>query len=490
MKVANLVFPHQLFEDNPLFNQEGIFFLVEEYLYFKQYNFHVQKLVFHRSSMKYYEDFLTQNKRKVFYVNHNEIESDVRKLIPHIKKNGFSHVNYILTEDNYLENRIQKFAKKCGLSLCKFQSPMFLNKHSDLSFFNKKKKKFFHTSFYINQRKKFDVLMTKKGTPEGGKWSFDIENRKKYPKNKIPPKIQKLKNDKYFSEATEYVEKYFNENLGFFSNKPIYPHTHKDAKDWFDLFLKDRLIDFGSYEDAIVESESYLNHSVISPLLNSGLLTPRYILKTTLNSKFNFPINSLEGFLRQIIGWREFIRGIYLSKGSQERTCNYFRFSRKIPVSFYNGTTGIFPVDCSIKKLKKTAYNHHIERLMILGNFMLLCEFDPDEIYKWFMEHYIDAYDWVMVPNVYGMSQFSDGGLMSTKPYFSSSNYLRKMSNFPRGEWEKKWDGLYWRFISKNRKYFENNVRMKFMINLLDKMNPDKKKEHFKNAKLFLKSLD
>ena len=490
MKTANLIFPNQLFEENPLLNQEGVFFLVEEYLYFKQYNFHVQKIIFHRASMKYYENFLKNKRKNVIYIDHYEVHADVRKLIPYLKNNGFSHINYVLTEDDYLEKRINRNFKKYSFSVSKYETPMFLNQRKDLVFFDKNKKKYFQTSFYINQRKKFNILLSQDGSPVGGKWSFDTENRKKYPKNKLPPKINKLSSDQYFIEAKKYVKNYFSKNIGFFSEKPLYPHTHNDAKDWLNRFLIDRLKDFGAYEDAIVESESYLNHSVISPLLNNGLLTPKLVVELTINFKLNFPINSLEGFLRQIIGWREFIRGVYLVKGSEERTSNYFNFSRKIPKSFYDGSTGIFPVDSCIKKLRKTSYNHHIERLMILGNFMLLCEFDPNEIYKWFMEHYIDAYDWVMVPNVYGMSQFADGGLMSTKPYFSSSNYLKKMSDFPRGEWEKIWDGLYWRFISNNRKYFENNIRMKFMINLLDKMNPDKKRDHFENAKLFLNSLD
>ena len=208
-----------------------------------------------------------------------------------------------------------------------------------------------------------------------------------------------------------------------------------------------------------------------------------------LNLKDQYPINSVEGFIRQIIGWREFIRGVYLSKGSIERTSNFFNFNRKIPSSFYDGTTGINPVDNSIKKVIKCSYNHHIERLMILGNFMLLCEFDPNEIYKWFMEYYIDAYDWVMVPNVYGMSQFADGGLMSTKPYLSSSNYIKKMSNYSKGEWEKIWDRLYWRFIFKNKKCFEKNIRMKFIINLMNRMKQEKLKAHIDTGEKFLNSL-
>ena len=161
-------------------------------------------------------------------------------------------------------------------------------------------------------------------------------------------------------------------------------------------------------------------------MLNSGLLDINFVLDKTIvfYNKNDIPLNSCEGFIRQIIGWREYIRGIYTVKGSEERTKNFWGFKRKIPKSFYDASTGILPVDDSIRKILKTGYAHHIERLMILGNFMLLCEFDPDEVYRWFMEMFIDSYDWVMVPNVYGMSQFADGGLMSTKPYISGSSYI------------------------------------------------------------------
>jgi|TARA_B110000238_G_C16077630_1_gene417889 deoxyribodipyrimidine photolyase-related protein len=441
--------------------------------------------------MKYYESFLQENNKEVLYIEQEESISDVRELIPYLKKEGYNTINYILTNDNYLERRLTSKAKKNEIELNAFENPMFLNSSLDLeSFFRSDKKKFYQTSFYIEQRKKLGILLDASGNAEGGKWSFDTENRKKYPKTKLAPKIEILKADNLFLEAKKYVEKHFKNNPGDIPEKPIYPHTHELSKSWLYLFLKDRMQEFGPYEDAMVQKESFLNHSVLSPLLNSGLITPINIIEETLKYKDDYPINSIEGFLRQIIGWREFIRGVYKVKGSQERTTNFFNFKRKIPKSFYDATTGILPIDITIKKVQKTAYNHHIERLMVLGNFMMLCEFDPDEIYRWFMEHYIDAYDWVMVPNVYGMSQFADGGLMSTKPYISSSNYLKKMSDFPNGDWQQIWDALYWRFIDLNRELFAKNIRMKFMVSMLDKMPDEKRINHFKIANEYLDSLD
>jgi deoxyribodipyrimidine photolyase-related protein len=335
------------------------------------------------------------------------------------------------------------------------------------------------------------ILVDNQNKPLGGQWSYDEDNRKKIPKDFDIPKIPNFQDDKKFKSLKLKINCLFDNHPG--STDYLWmPTNRKEALLWLEKFFDKKFLNFGNYEDAIRSDNNFLFHSAISPILNMGLLTPDEVVKKALEfAELNsIPINSLEGFIRQIIGWREFIRGVYKVKGSQERTTNFFNFKRKIPNSFYNATTGILPIDITIEKVKKTAYNHHIERLMVLGNFMMLCEFDPDEIYRWFMEHYIDAYDWVMVPNVYGMSQFADGGLMSTKPYISSSNYLKKMSDFPNGEWQKIWDALYWRFINLNREIFAKNIRMKFMVSMLDKMSEDKKTNHFKIANDYLDSLD
>ena len=251
-------------------------------------------------------------------------------------------------------------------------------------------------------------------------------------------------------------------------------------------------MEFGTYEDAIVAEGTILNHSVLTPMLNVGLITPEEIVGTSLlyAKENDVPINSTEGFIRQIIGWREFIRGVYETRGRDERLKHFWGFSKKIPPSFYDGTTGIYPIDQTIKKILKTGYCHHIERLMVLGNFMLLCEFDPDEVYRWFMELFIDAYDWVMVPNVYGMSQFADEGLFATKPYISGSNYLMKMSNYKKGDWQAVWDGLFWRFMHVNRDFFLKNPRLGMLVRTFDKMSDEKKENHLGNAEEFLRKLD
>ena len=311
----------------------------------------------------------------------------------------------------------------------------------------------------------------------------------KYPKNKIPPKISYPKEEiSYVEDENLYIKDNFENNYGSINQKVNYPTDFQTAKNWLSDFLKHRFIEFGDYEDAILKEELILNHSLLSPLINCGLLTPSYVVNE-LNkyaTKKNIPINSYEGIIRQIIGWREFIRGVYISKGNFERTRNYWGFTKKMPNSFYTASTGINPVDDCISKLNNNAYLHHIERLMVIGNFMFLCEINPDDVYKWFMELFIDSYDWVMVPNVYGMSQFADGGLMSTKPYISSSNYIMKMSNYKKGEWQKIWDGLYWRFIYKNQSFFKSNPRLSMMVRTLNKMNPEKLNYHLEVSQTFL----
>tara|TARA_B100001027_G_scaffold212569_1_gene182088 strand:+ start:38 stop:1045 length:1008 start_codon:yes stop_codon:yes gene_type:complete len=327
--------------------------------------------------------------------------------------------------------------------------------------------------------------------PEGGEWTYDIHNREKYPANKIPPKIYFQKNDKYFYEAIEYIDKYFSENYGCLVNDFIYPTCFEESKKWFEEFLKNRFHEFGPYEDAVVKNNSILNHSVLSPLLNSGILNVKYVVNKTIDfyNQNNIPINSCEGFIRQIIGWREFIRGVYYSKGTEERTKNFWSFKNKIPNSFYDATTGIEPVDDTITKINNSAYCNHIERLMIMGNFMLLCEIRPNDVYKWFMEMFIDAYDWVMVPNVYGMSQFADGGLMSTKPYICGSNYILKMSNYKKDSWCEIWDALFWGFIGNKRDFFKRNPRMRMMVSSYDRMNEEKKNKMKKISFAYLTEL-
>lgn len=490
MNSVNIIFPNQLFEESNLLLNKKKTYLIEEHLLFKQFNFHKQKLVFHRSSMKNYENYLLKKGIDVAYIETKNQQSDIRIFLDKI---NVTEINIYHPEDNWLEKRIKESCKKNNIKINIEENPLFLTAYNDLlPFFNPDKKKLFQTSFYKIQRKKMKILIDNDQNPIGGKWTYDDMNRQKFPKNKKTPPLNYSKlQSKNYADSIHYIQKNFTKNFGIINDTQLYPTDFETSRLWFNDFLKTRFDEFGIYEDAVLIEESIINHSVLSPLLNSGLLNPKYVVKSSLEfyKKNNIPINSVEGFIRQIIGWREFIRGVYVSKGSEERTKNYWNFRRKIPQSFYDGNTGIDPIDDTIKKVENTAYGNHIERLMILGNFMVLCEFDPDEVYKWFMEVFIDSYDWVMVPNVYGMSQFADGGLMSTKPYISSSNYIIKMSDYKKGEWSNIWDGLFWSFMDKQRDFFKKNPRMRMLISSFDKMDSLKKEKLLTDAHNFLQTL-
>ncbi len=492
MNVIAIVFPHQLFEEHPALLNTRPVYLIEEFLFFKQYNFHKQKLVFHRASMKAYQTYLQNKGYEVRYIEAKEKIADVRNLLPFLKKNGVSEIHYSDVTDNFLEKRIKRHASLLKIEIKKYDSPLFILNRNEVDDYFLNKKRFFQADFYTKQRKQFKILVDEKLQPVGGKWTFDAENRLKYPKGKKPPVVQFPDLNEYWIEAIAYIEKNFHSNYGEISNSFIYPTTFTESRAWLKQFLKNRFSEFGEYEDALVKDESILHHSVLTPMLNVGLLTPQKILDQAIAfaDDNKIPLNSNEGFIRQILGWREFIRGVYEAKGTQERTTNYWKFKRKIPPSFWDGTTGILPVDSTIKKVLATGYCHHIERLMVLGNFMLLCEFDPDEVYRWFMELFIDAYDWVMVPNVYGMSQFADGGLMATKPYISGSNYLMKMSDYEKGDWQPIWDGLFWRFMHKHRDFFLTNPRLGMLIKTFDKMPEEKQEKYIQIAHAYLKKLD
>ncbi len=482
----HLLFPHQLYSELPA---AGHVHMVEDELYFRQYNFHQQKLLLHRASMQAYADTLREAGKTVTYWESEQVPS-LQPVFEQLQQDNVQSLTYYETSDDWLEQRLQEYGKRFGITLVQLDNPNFLNSAGTIQEELQQDKNYFMTSFYIRQRKQRGILLEDDGKPLGGKWSYDTDNRKKIPKGLSIPQIPLTKTTPYHTEAQDYIATHFPNNYG--SAKDIfYPVTHEAAAQWLDTFLEQRMATFGDYEDAMVADWHFLFHSVLTPMLNIGLLSPQQIINCTLEAhrEFNFPLNSLEGFLRQIIGWREYMRGIYLLEGRKQRTSNYWGFSRTLPESFWNGTTGIDPIDQTIRKLLRTGYNHHIERLMVLGNFMLLCEIHPDAVYEWFMSLYIDAYDWVMVPNVYGMSQYADGGLITTKPYVSGSNYIRKMSDYPTGVWCEVWDALFWRFIHVHHDTFAANPRMQRMTWMLDKMDASKRNGHLARAERFLQKL-
>ena len=480
---------NQLF---PIANLKGIdpkmIYMREDYGLCTYERHHKQKIVLFLSAMRSYKDYLEKNGYSVHYEELNTVKSIsyIDSLISFINKNKIKSISIFSIEDKFFEKQILKIKKNVD-SITVIDTPMFLTNRADFVDMCPKRKKpvYKMTDFYINQRKKLDILMDK-DKPYGGKWTYDGENRKKIPKTHTPPPLLKFKQTKHTQDVKKLVSKVFNNHYGSCDDFS-YPTTRDDAQKNLDDFLKNRLKLFGDYEDA-VDQRSYLwHHSNLSSSLNIGLITPQEIINKIMKLK-NIPLNSLEGFIRQIIGWREFMRCLYHAESTNMETGNFFKHKNKLSKSWYEGSTGLDPLDYTIKSTIKYAYSHHIERLMIQVNLMNLCEIDPKYAYKWFMELYIDSSDWVMTPNVYSMGLFADGGIMATKPYICGSNYILKMMDFKKGPWCLIMDGLYWRFIDKNKKFFLKNPRLSMMVRILEKMKPDRKKEIFSAANSFIKS--
>lgn len=469
---ATLIYPHQLFRDHPALAPGRLVYMVEEPLLLTHNPVHRARLLFLKLAMDAYERELKQRGYKVWRISIHQ-QPNTNDVWERLKRDGITTVHVVDTTDDYLERAV----RISGLTRIWYESPLFFLAREDAI-------ERYHTSnrhmaaFYKQLRRDARILIDDADKPTGGAWSFDKENREPLKAHiTIPDDLRHYGNAETADAATWaqslQVECYGEANVWL-------PYTHDGAREWLRDFFRERFDRFGTYEDAIAREHTRLFHSTISPLLNIGLLTPREVLDEVLAYavQHDIPINSLEGFVRQVLGWREFMRAAYEADGRAMRTRNFFSHDRALPQSFWDGTTDLVPVDAVITRALTHGYTHHIERLMVMGNIMLLLRIHPDEVYRWFMGMYIDAYDWVMVPNVYGMSQFADGGSFATKPYISGSNYLKKMSDFQSGEWEQVWTALYWQFIADNRKLFRENHRLAMMPQMYKRLSKEKRDEY------------
>lgn len=490
--LGNQLFPIQNFKANiktSHIKPESVhFFMREDYELCTYYQFHKHKIIFFLASMRTYSHELKQSQFNVHYEEldlKNKIGSKKisyeESLLKYIKDHKIQKVYFYEIEDKFFEKRIIQALKTFNIDFEIWPSEMFLTKRQSFQDYLKKSKKPFMKSFYEQQRKTLKILIDKDQQPTGGKWSFDSENRLALPTKIQPPEIELIRPSEITQKVQSEVSTLFNDHPGESENFWL-PTSRSEALKWLDQFLDERLQQFGPYEDAIPQHSDFVFHSVLSPFLNIGLLTPQDIVQQTLKvaQKKSLPIASVEGFIRQIIGWREFVRGIYQNFSDKQDTSNFFKHKKKLTSHWYTGNTGIAPLDHSIRKTIKYGYAHHIERLMVIGSLMLLLEIEPTEAHKWFMEMYIDSSDWVMGPNVYGMALFSDGGIFATKPYFCGSNYYRKMGGYKSTEaWCDAVDGLYWGFIEKHKEYFLKNPRLSMMVRTVEKMDAAKKKKIF-----------
>jgi deoxyribodipyrimidine photolyase-related protein len=348
-------------------------------------------------------------------------------------------------------------------------------------------KRLLMADFYRWQRERLGILVDGDGAPAGGRWSFDAENRRKLPRNMPTPALPASGASTHVADVQWLVGRYFPDHPGD-AKGFAWPVTRRAAREWLERFIAERLAQFGPFEDAISTRSDTLFHSALAPCLNLGLLTPREVVDATLAAarRRDIPVSSVEGFIRQVIGWREFVRGVYRQFGTQQQAANFFNHHRQPASSWHDGTTGIPPLDAAIQRTLRLGWTHHIERLMIIGNLMTLCEIAPPTAHRWFMEMFVDSSDWVMGPNVYGMALYSDGGLFATKPYICGSNYIRKMSDHGSGPWCDVVDGLYWRFVGRHRDFFASNPRLALVPKALDRLPTARRQRILAAAEAFL----
>ena len=484
-----IILGNQLF-DPQLLKDKGceLVFMAEDFGLCTYEKHHKLKIYLFLSAMREYKDELESFDIKVNYQKlDKKNKSYVASLVGFLNKNKISDIHLFEIEDKVFEKTVYETLKENEISFEVHKSPMFFLSREDFAIEAEGKKNLRMAGFYQRIRKQFDVLVDENKKPIGGKWSLDEENRKKIPKDLALPDMPVMKYSNHHDEVSDLINEHFKTHPGDLKNI-WFPVTREGAKKSFDDFLQVRMSNFGTYEDAMVEGKNFLFHSGLSAAMNIGLLSPVTVVNKVLASadKLDIPLNSLEGFIRQLIGWREFIRGVYQTKSEYQASHNYWNHEKKLKESWYEGSTGIVPLDDCIQSALQDGYSHHIPRLMVISNLMNLCEIDPKYIYKWFMEMYIDSSEWVMVPNVFGMATYADGGIMSTKPYTCGSNYMLKMSNYKKGEWCDIVDGLYWRFTEKNRSFYEANPRLALQIRALDRMLPERKSMIFEKAEEFI----
>jgi deoxyribodipyrimidine photolyase-related protein len=479
-----VVLGDQLFEKTA--DHSSPVFMAESRALCTHFRYHKKKLIFFLAAMRSYRDQLVAQGRKVHYHSLSPQLDFFDHLQACVKKLQIDELVLYTVDDRFFEIDIVDFAKKMKLRLRFVESRKFVTSTADLDAYFLKAKKPFMKTFYERQRKAMKILVDANNKPEGGAWSYDTENRLPLKKDTPLPLREYSPTSPHLSDVAKMVAKEFSAHPGQLENF-AYPTTRQESLAAMKIFMSECLDLFGPYEDALTQRSDFVFHSVLSPLMNSGLLEPREVIDAALTryQQKKARLASVEGFIRQIIGWREFIRGIDRTYHAREHSENYWNHQRFLTIDWYQGTTGIDPLDATIKKVDRLAYAHHIERLMILSNLMLLSEIHPQQVYKWFMEMFIDSADWVMGPNVFGMGQFSDGGIFATKPYTCGSNYILKMSDYPKGEWCETVDGLYWAFIDKHKKFYSKNPRMKVMVASLDKMDSTRRKKIMKAAAIF-----
>lgn len=490
MKTAVLLYPHQLFPlerlpkaDAVIMIEDPLFFGVDQELPAK---LHKQKIILHRASMRRYaKEVLWPNDIDVEYIECGSLFSSAEifdRASKYQKLFVFDPVHEVLTRRLLEARRNSSNAPELEF----LPSPHFLLKDQEVrEYFHETHKSVF-SDFYKWQRERFNVLITDEYKPEGGKWEFATEASKLQKDHKLPS-FQSFGNNEFVDEAIRYTEERFGDNPG--STDFIWPTNHDEARTWLDGFIAERLAQYGPYHETFSSDAPWLYHSALSSSINIGLISPSELIDVVVAyyKKHDLPLESAELFIRNILGWREFMRGFYITKHTQLKNSNPFKQHRRLTAAWWNGTLGIQPYDDIVKKVNKHGYAHHTERLTVLQNLMILAEIHPEDIHKFFSHMFVDAHEWVVVPSTFGSGVNIDGHAISDAPLIAPASQLLKQSTYERELWVDVWDGLYWRFVEKHKGILLNNPSTRAIAQRLERLDADHRRIIGYRAEDFLK---
>lgn len=473
--------------------EEDVFLFVEATSRSKWRAYHKQKLVLIFSAMRHFADALRD---KGYTVDYREADSFQDAWDAHVKEFKSERVYLTETTDYPMKAVLKKWASGLDDSVeitYLSDTPMFLLGQDEAVELLSGDGPWKMDTFYRTLRKKFDVLM-KDGKPIGGKWSFDADNRKPAKSGMTFAKARTFRPDEVTKKAMQKVEDEFGDHPGSLESFE-WPVTRKEALAALNQFVEERLETFGTYQDAMLTDNPFMSHSLLSSAINIGLLTPLEVIQRVEAAleEQDAPLNAVEGFIRQILGWREYMRAVYLKTMPEYKDSNVLKHTADLPSFFWDANTSLKCVEQSLRPVVDTGYGHHIQRLMVLGNFANLFGISPQQTSDWFNEMYIDAYDWVVLPNVLGMALYADGGLLSTKPYVSSGKYIHKMSDYCKScpynvqhqleDDACPFNALYWDFIARHEERLGDNHRMSMMYRQWNKRGEEDKEAIRKKAR-------
>jgi deoxyribodipyrimidine photolyase-related protein len=507
--VANLILGDQLNFSHPWFenvNEDVIYVMMEVRSETDYVQHHIQKVVAIFDSMRKFAEELKSKGHHVHYIKINDPKNQ-----PTITENlsricelySINELHYQLPDEYRLDEELKQLQSVIGIPTFSVDTFHFFTSRLELAEFFKGKNSYLMENFYRYMRVKHQILIDEFGKPVGGKWNFDQENRKKVPKNHI---IQAVPNtSKNVIHIVEEIKMSGIKTIGqIFPNDFSWSTTRAEAMELLEQFVAIALPIFGSLQDAMTEKHWYLYHSRLSFALNVKLISPLEVVKKVekayIENKALYELNQIEGFIRQILGWREYMRGIYWAKMPEYSELNYFQHKRSLPSWYWNGKTKMNCLKQAISQSLEQAYAHHIQRLMITGNFALLAGIHPDEVDNWYLGIYIDAFQWVEITNTRGMSQFADGGIVGSKPYVSSASYINKMSDYCAnchykqelrvGEKACPFNSLYWNFFDAHSEKLRSNPRLGMMLNVWKKMSSDDQSAILSQASEYLNQIE